>query len=394
MCDSERKQPELAGWQLLTKLRRILDFFVILLPVIVPFLLGVPAYVLFNLSLNSTGSIKALHANYPSAYIVVPPNSEQWSAKGAVIVPVKGDSSAFSVVINRLVEYRARFIWLTACVTFWIVSLAACGISTWIIWCSLRDWRVIGVASLLVCYLFLRVCAGVRFIEELGKGFPDKLLPLDLDAFSVLGLHLIFDPLKCLDHEFQKLAWVMHSGSLVLLGIVTTFLVTAAATTLAAPPNGEKRSSTFLAEQNQRGQVFLYTACTAMIVTIIYVAACSRWPVELLPKGERLREYLAAYTTVSVAAQGVLSSILLLGSYIPMTLVQNAQARKFALENLVEKHQEGKIQEGTAGIGSKEVQEFLAEHHLLTPLSSQFQRVGAMLLPAMASHLFTLFAAL
>jgi hypothetical protein len=388
MCEIKDKEIELGGGQWLTARRRNFSLFVILLPVFVPFLLGVPAYVLFNLGLMSADSGKGIRTNYPREYKLISPNYESWKAKEAVIVPVKGDPNAFDVEFNRLVDYRARFIWLTACLSVLIVAIATSGISAWIIWCSLRDKRVISVASILVTYLILRICAGFQFYAELGNDFPNNLSPFDLNALDKFGLHLFFDPLHALDSEFQRLAWVMHVCYLVLIGLVTTILVTAAATTLASPPKREPWTVTFLAEQKQRGEIFLYTASIAMTVTILYTAACDRWPVEVIPKG-RLHDDLAAYTTVAVAAQGVLSSILLLSSYFPMTLIQNAQARKFA-----ESFLGGQKQEESVHNGREEIQKFLETHHLLTPIHSNIQRISAMLMPALASHLFTFFATL
>jgi hypothetical protein len=123
----------------------------------------------------------------------------------------------------------------------------------------------------------------------------------------------------------------------VMLLVVMVMLGTAAASTVAPPPRHEKSTPSFLAGQMQRSQVFLYTACTVFTIGIIYTAVWLRWPIELMPQGS-LRDELSGHVTVVIAAHGVMATLIVLSTYLPMALVHRAQARALALEVLGDEH--------------------------------------------------------
>ena len=161
----------------------------------------------------------------------------------------------------------------------------------------------------------------------------------------------------------------------------------AAAATVAEPPMNKQLTASFMAEQMQRGQLFLYTSCICLTVGVIYSAVWLRWPIELMPPGS-LRNELAAYVSIVVAVIGVVASFLILSTYLPMALIQRGQTRELARTTLLKKKR--LTEKGVpVGFGDQDIAMFLEANCLRIPLISQFQRVGAILLPALVSPLIS-----
>ena len=284
MSSFETASLELGRRQLLA-FGRSLGAVKIIMPILVPTLLWFFASWAFSYSVFS--SFTDLRASYPQVYEIVYPQSEQ-QPSGQVEFFGAGKSVSVHAKVSRLTDYRARYIWLTAILTCFVFAIAATFVSGWIIWRSLKDRRngLAIVIGLLALYLVARSIYGYNLLSEYNYGFPNPKFwnPVYPSFLDVLGMHLVLDPLKSLDPTFQRLAWRLHAGFLVLLGSVVTMLMVAAASTLVPPPRGVQTTPAFQAAQMRRGQIFLYTACTVMTVNVLYTAIWNRWPVELLPE--------------------------------------------------------------------------------------------------------------
>jgi len=363
-------------WRIATAFKR----FQFLLPILVPTLFYVVAFALSS-GLLTTSSVKKFRASFPQSYEVVTPISDRWWARGAIEVVGEGDAASVHVVVSHLTDYRARIIWLAATFTFLMVAIAAIATCGWIIWPSLANHKFrAGVAVYFVISLLLIGRHGYDLYEIRCDDFEDWRSHPD-----VLGMNLILCPFRDLDRAFQALAWDVHIALVVLLGIVMPLLAMAAAATLATPHDDALSTPALLAWQMQRAQIFLYTGCAVLTVGLVYVAIWNRWPVELLPKGD-LRDDLAAYTTIVVAMQGVGASLMLLGAYVPTVLVQRVQARNMAMAGYQEEKQDLSQHEA--------VERFLDANRLRIPLYAQFQRFGAIFVPALVSPLISFLATL
>lgn len=385
MSDLRFPNWEAGGRRLVARLLNALGQLQFLLLLVFPYFVLLAVSVLHQFTFGAPENIQRLYDSFPRHYEIALPSNNSGTAKREMIaISGKRESVVVRVSVSPATEYRARIIWLIASFTFLMVALGAATINGWIIWHSLRDWRIWVVVSLFGLYFLGRLNEVHNIYDAVGENLENIGKNPNLELLSYLA---VFAPLKGLDESFYSFAWVIHLSCVLLLAVVMATSGLAAATTVAAPPAGEKSTENFLAEQIQCGQIFLYTACICLTVGVIDSAVWLRWPIELMPPGN-LRDELAAYVTFVAALIGVAASFLILSAYLPMALIHRARARKLARKTLLEKKQPTK--EGApVGIRDNEIRTFLQDNRLQIPLISQFQGIGAMLLPALVSPLIS-----
>ena len=365
--------------------------FKFLLLILVPIVFIGLAVPFFVLGAGSAESIEQLRHSYPKVYSAEPPGDTRF-ARVAEDVPLfrHVDSGELYVVVSRLADFRARTIWLAACLIYLAVALASIAIGGWIIWRNLRDWRIAGILVLIAVQLYFSWHLAEQLHTARTAGPPSIENPENVHIF---GFHLIFDPLAHLDAPFQAYAWTLHTATIFVGGTMMWTLILAAASGVATPKSKSAITPELLAGQIQRGQVFLYTACAAMTATILYESIWNRWPVELLPAGG-LRDELAGYVTAQVAAIGVAASMSLLTVTLPAAMIHRHRARRLALDHVAADAGPPSMRETPSPTHADAIQDFLIRNRLTIPIVGQLQRFGAMLLPALVSPLVSGIAAL
>ena len=392
------------NWQAnaLAALRRG-GFLLLLVPPVFVLLAGFLLYQKTNLS---DESLFQLYDLFPSSYEIVSPEEMRKSQDASHLsVADNAGTTEVHVTVSRPVEYRARIIWLTAISAFILVSLCAAATSAWLAWKSLADnrfWILAAVYAVLLVWAPVAVrdlqakvypvdteaTANPGETESVSNPIADCQLAFEAGReLDVLSYCVIFRPLVELDAEFYGFAWAMHAGYVGILIVVMIILGTFAAATVAAPPRGQAPTPAFLAGQMHRGQIFLYATSAVLTFGLIYNSVWLRWPVELMPQGA-LRNQLSGYLTTVVGFIGVLASAILLSAYVPMALVHRRQAWRLARRSL------SSIDDESPETSNRAIQEFLSANALQVPLYAQFQRIGAMLLPAMVNPVVSAFEVL
>lgn len=290
-------------------------------------------------------------------------------------------------VVNLFSELASRYIWMASGVVFGVCLLGVCLVSLWLIYRNFNAPLIWIVCALLFVgtlpeIVESRLCFVAIF--ELHRSCTDIMASKDISPEN-FGLSVVTVPLGYLDQEFRNYVVRGHIGLVKLLGFTIVMLGLAASATLSARNGGGVREAAALSEQIRHGQIFLYCGCVMLTASVLYSDVWGRWPVRLMPSGPE-REQLAAYQDQATVALGVGASVILLAAYVPLSFVHHWRAVRLANSQIGEDGADRPEDTDER----KPVEKFLLDHELTSPLSTQIQKIIALLLPALAGQFLTL----
>lgn len=292
-----------------------------------------------------------------------------------------------SYVVNLFTELATRYIWMASGVIFGTCLFGVCLISLWLMYRNFNATPIWIVCAILLVATLPEIVEGrLCFTSafELRRSCAEILASMDISPEN-FGLSVISLPLGYLDQEFRDYAVRGHIRLVKLLGFTMVMLGLAASATLSARNDKVGREARLLSEQIRHGQIFLYCSCVVLTASVLYSDIWGRWPVRLMPSVPE-RDNLAAYQDQATVALGVAASAILLATYIPLSLAHHWRAVKLANSQI---DHDGADEVKDAN-GWSRPEKFLLDHGLTSPLSTQVQKIIALLLPALAGQLLTL----